>query len=237
MKIFLTTMLGILMLAGCAIAQDITGRAKVTDENTSAELPTTKPAMIYVRDFDLEAAGIKQEKRRLMSGSRGDGLRHRLRGGSGDSDESAQKLVDMMSETLVADIKKRGIPARRLYADEKAPKNGWLVRGIFTEVDEGNRLRRSVIGFGSGATKIDLHVNVTDLTSNAVRPFYSVDTKKSSGKMPGAVITLNPYVAAAKFVLSKNALERDLKGTASKIADQLVEQVKRIEQGNAMKTH
>jgi hypothetical protein len=237
MKHVLAAMLGILLMVGCATAQDITGRARVTDESALAELPKSKPAMIYVSDFDLDAGGIKHEKRRSIGPLRGDGVRSRLRGHTEDSDELAQRIVDLMSETLVADIKKQGIPARRIFAGETVPANGWLVRGIFTEVDEGNRLRRSVVGFGSGATKMDLHINLTDLTTNAVQPFYSVDTSKSSGKLPGAIIALNPYVAAAKFVLNKNSLERDVKRTASQIADQLIEQVKRIEQKDAAKPH
>jgi len=236
MKSVIAAILGILLFAGCALAQDITGRAKVTDAGILSELPKTKPAVIYVRDFDLEAEDIKQQQSPVKRGPQRTGIRDRLRGQSADSGQLSGKLVDSMADELVSSLMKQGVRARRISVYEPMPASGWLVRGIFTEVDEGNRLSRAVVGFGSGATKIDLNVNIADLSSNAVRPFYSIDTSKSSGKMPGAIITLNPYVAAAKFVLSKNSLDRDIKRTASKISDQLVEQIKQIEKNEAAKT-
>jgi len=39
-----------------------------------------------------------------------------------------------------------------------------------------------------------------------------------SSKMPGAMITLNPYIGAAKFVLSSRDMEKVIKQTAAKIA-------------------
>jgi hypothetical protein len=230
MKTFLTVLMGIFVMAAFSSAQDmkdITGGAKVTGEKSPAGVPVTRPSVIYVQDFDLGAPEIKKEKR-LLGGPRG-GLRGKLRGQTEDSREPALKIENLMAESLVSEIQKRGIRARRLYEDEAVPRKGWLVRGVFTQVDEGNRVRRAVIGFGSGATRLDLNVNVTDLTTGGVEPFYKVDTAKGSGKLPGAIITLNPYVAAAKFVLNTNSLEKDVRRTASKIADQLAEQVGLIE--------
>ena len=39
---------------------------------------------------------------------------------------------------------------------------------------------------------------------------------------------MNPYVAAVKFVLQKNATERDIGRTAEQIADQLVKYERQI---------
>ena len=41
-------------------------------------------------------------------------------------------------------------------------------------------------------------------------------------RIPGALVMMNPYVAAAKFVLQKNATKRDIKRTAEEIAEQIV---------------
>ncbi len=43
--------------------------------------------------------------------------------------------------------------------------------------------------------------------------------------MPGAIITLNPYVAAARFVLSGHDLEKNVKQTTAKIAADLAPRV------------
>ncbi len=46
-----------------------------------------------------------------------------------------------------------------------------------------------------------------------------IGTVKDPKKMPGAVVTMNPYVAGAKFVLEKNASEKDVVQSAKKIAE------------------
>jgi uncharacterized protein DUF4410 len=97
------------------------------------------------------------------------------------------------------------------------------MQGYFTEVDEGNRLKRAGIGFGKGATSMDLQIAVTDLASPEPRAAFAVfGTAKDPNRIPGALVTMNPYVAAAKFVLQKNATERDIKRTAGEIAEQIV---------------
>jgi len=120
------------------------------------------------------------------------------------------------------------MPAQRLTASSKAlPTEGWLVQGVFTEVDEGNRLKRAVIGFGQGATSMEIQVGVSDLASRQPRqPFILFGTVKDPGKMPGAIVTMNPYVAAAKFVMEKNATKKDIKNSA----DQIVSEILKYEQ-------
>jgi len=246
MKIFLTAMLGLLLMFGSASAQDvvdkakdITGMSRVTSEKNLADLPKTRPAMIYVQDFDLEADEIKHKKPGLMHGPVSERVGNRLRAQSSSPEDLSVKLVDSMAEKIVANLKKKDIQAQRIAAGAPLPKNGWLVRGVFTQVDEGNRIRRVALGFGSGETKIDLHVNVIDLTGDTPKPFYSVDTAKGSGKMPGAlpgaIISFNPYVTAAQFVLNKNSLKRDVRRTASTISGQLAKQIEAIDKKGAAK--
>jgi len=55
-------------------------------------------------------------------------------------------------------------------------------------------------------------------------PFLTFDSDGASGHMPGAaVIHKNPYVAAAKFVMSKkeSEREREAKKVARSIADEI----------------
>jgi hypothetical protein len=91
---------------------------------------------------------------------------------------------------------------------------------VFTEVDEGSSRRRAIIGFGSGEAKMDLYVTLTDLATPQ-KPLYEMANNENSGKKIGAVITMNPYVAAAKFVMEKQAPEKTVKKTASDIAKEV----------------
>jgi Domain of unknown function (DUF4410) len=125
----------------------------------------------------------------------------------------------------VEDLTKKGIAAERLTANSLLPKQGWLVRGVFRKVDEGNRVERAIIGFGSGQTDLEVAGTTDDLSAGtAPTPLYTAQTDATSNKMPGAVVTLNPYVAAAKF-LARRDLDRSAYATAEKIADLIVARV------------
>ena len=114
-------------------------------------------------------------------------------------------------------------PCSRQHHYQEALRR-WLVSGEFLEVDEGNRAVRATIGFGKGATAMDVAVSVSDLENRPNEPFMVFGTAKTAGKMPGAVVTMNPFVAAGKFVMEKNASDKDIKKTAEQIATQIIQQ-------------
>jgi hypothetical protein len=126
-----------------------------------------------------------------------------------------------MSDTLTEDLQSRSIPAVRLYPGQRIPDRGWLVKGEFLEADQGDRMRRAMVGFGAGATNMEIEVSVIDLSSGGRQPFTVFGAQSKSGRGPGAVAFWNPYAAAAKFVLSKRAPERDVMKTAHQISDVL----------------
>lgn len=194
---------------------------KLTEEAAPAPAPADRPGVIYVTDFDLAADAVK-EKSGILGGE--GPVRDRLRERREDRSpaETAQGLVNLLATSLVAEFGERGMKAERLRGDAVFPKEGWIVRGQFTEVDEGSRVRRAMIGFGSGKAEMQLHVNVADLAKSPDSPFLVFGTAAESGKMPGAIVMLNPYVAAAKFVMSKNASAKDVKKTASKLAEAIL---------------
>ena len=144
--------------------------------------------------------------------------------------------MNLLSESLVSDLTDSGIPAQRRAQGSALPSDGWLLHGAFVEVDEGSRQRRAVIGFGSGATSMEVMVGVNDLARNPEAPFIIFGTITDPSKLPGAVVTLNPYVAAAKFVIEKNATDRDVKHTSKEIVSELLKyQDKFKEERNAPK--
>jgi hypothetical protein len=176
--------------------------------------------MVYVTDFDLQfpdGASPPASSRQGLLGR----IQDRLRGG--DPVTRAHALVELMADSLVDDLNNAGLPAQRLYADDPRPTSGWMVRGVVTELDQGNQLKRAMVGFGAGETELQLWVGVSDIARNPDAPFYTLEAADGSGKMPGAaVVRLNPYVAAAKFVMSRHASERDVTRTASEVAKEIV---------------
>jgi hypothetical protein len=69
---------------------------------------------------------------------------------------------------------------------------------------------------------MELFVTLTDL-ARPHKPLYEASEDGASKNKPGAAITLNPYVAAAKFVMEKNAPEKTVKSTASAISKDVIE--------------
>jgi hypothetical protein len=191
---------------------------------TQAAKPNfTSDTIIYVSDFELDASNVTADQ----SGSARPGILERPRKREEhDPQAQASKLVNTMSQSLVDDLKKAGYKAERVTPGAMPPNTGgaW-VHGVFTEVDEGNSRRRAVIGFGAGQASMDLYVTLSDL-AQPDKPLYNAAQDPDSKKRPGAVITMNPYVAAAKFVMEKNAPEKMVKKTAGDISAQIVTQLK-----------
>ena len=209
------------LLVGCKTA-------KVTGEHSFSAALAPRPAVVYVTDFELGAQDIHHEDGILPGGSRvGGRVRGILSGASKDPAARARQLVDLMARSLLNDLTKAGFSALRLPPGAAPPTSGWLVRGVFTEVQEGNRLQRALIGFGEGATDLQVITAVDDLSQGPPRPLYEVDTDATSGKTPGAAptIVLGPYGVAARFVMAEKDLDKNVKQTASQIADYIAKRV------------
>jgi hypothetical protein len=107
-----------------------------------------------------------------------------------------------------------------LPAARPVPTQGWLLRGAFVEVDEGNRLRRSMLGFGEGRTDVQVITSVHDLSRGSPAPLHQIAAEAHSGSKPGAAPTLvvGPYGAAARFAMAGGDVEKNVKETAGGIA-------------------
>jgi len=211
----------------CAAPRGLAQTAPATPDSTEPKHVFTKDMTIYVRDFDLDAQNVQVDKG--VGGQIRPGIIERpSKREQADPQAQAKKLVDTMSKSLVDDLHKAGYKAQRLGPNDPAPASGALVTGVFTEVDEGNRVHRALIGFGSGSAKMELYVTMSDLASPQ-KPLYNLAQEDTSGKKPGAAITLNPYVAAAKFAMEKNAPEKTVKKTASEISAEVVKHLKEHE--------
>ncbi|MBA3915571.1 MAG: DUF4410 domain-containing protein [Acidobacteriales bacterium] len=223
MKFLSTVTLLALALAtpGMTVAQDA-APAAATAGTSFALSPADKDKTIYVTNFDIE--NFKEDK----GGITGKGSvlpgpiinRPSIRRKHKDPEAEQKEIVDLMASSLVSDLTKAGLKAQRLMPDDPAPSSGLILKGVFTELDEGNQMRRAMLGFGSGQAKIDLYVNVSD-ASHPAQSIYSETQKDTSGRRPGAAITLNPYVAVAKFALDKNSPEKTVKKTASQISSEV----------------
>lgn len=225
--LILSTAFATVSIAG-EISKKITGEVKVQSRTDESRQPTSAPTTVYIQDFDLDYEATHDAERK------GPPVVGRVMSRVSQRDDpqlKAAKLVELMSSSLVKGFSEQKIDARRCIPGTPLPVEGWLIRGVFTEVDQGKRIVRAAIGFGAGSTDMELYVSVSDLAENPDAPFIIFGTEKDPGRIPGAVVTMNPYVAAAKFVMEKNASERDVKKTASQIVTAIVKYMGTLDKG------
>ncbi len=188
----------------------------------------SKPDTVYVADFLLDAKAAAQDSE-TSSGPIRSMLQKRL-ASKDDPTARAQELVELLTKSLVEQLKSQGITSSRASTADILPPKGWLIQGEFLELDEGDRLRRAAIGFGSGAAKMQVKVEINDLEDEEGEPFLVFDSSADSGKAPGGAVvaaaTKTPYGMAAKFVLGKNASTKDVEHLASQIASSILKYIK-----------
>jgi hypothetical protein len=187
---------------------------------------TASAPVVYVMDFELDAANVTPDQSRLSRARRLAGSLSPLHLTEQDPQKKSQQIVTDMSDTLVADLKRDGIEARRLPVGAEVPAQGWLVRGVFVSVDEGNRVRRAVVGFGAGQGRIELAVAIDQLPNPSPAPLYQTVEGQSDKHAPGAMVKLNPYVAAARYVMAGNDEQANIKQAASQVTDAVVARLK-----------
>jgi Domain of unknown function (DUF4410) len=139
----------------------------------------------------------------------------------GDSDSpslQARRLTDFFTATLVQTLQKKGYNART--ASGQTPPSGAIVRGVFTEPDGKNRVRRALLGAPSGNTKFFLYVGIFNL-GRPDQPLYQLASDQPGGDPYGPVITLSNYIPLAKYELDKNPTEEDVRKICAQIAASL----------------
>ena len=206
----LLAILVVAVLVGCA-------GTKVTDA-TAPSRTNGAPSMIYVGEFDLGAAKVKSDPGTLT------GRPRLLHFGERSPTEEIHRLSELLAKTLVEDLKKEGFAARRLEAGE-TPASGWIVRGAFVSIDEGNRAQKAVLGFGAGTSETKLAVGVIDAAKSAEDNLLNFNLDSQGDKTPSGVgpsiAFHNPLGMAAKFALNGDASDKDIERTAGEIAKQL----------------
>jgi Domain of unknown function (DUF4410) len=177
---------------------------------------------VYVRDFFFDVQNLKPDQGLL--GGRAGPVGRLLQGlkPSEDPAAKAQELAALLSNTIVDELNNAGIYASRLAPGAFTPSTGLLVGGEFLEVDEGNRMRRAMVGFGTGSEEVKVQVEVYDLARDPNTPFLVYGAGEEGRKGPGAVVFRNPYAAAARYVLSRRATEKDVVKLGTQIAADLV---------------
>jgi len=158
-----------------------------------------RPDRILVYDFAVTTAEVKENQGMFQSSlNEAKGITTREH-----EQDIADEVRKVAAETLVEGIRKLGLHTERAKADVLMTPGSLGIVGQFIDVDEGNKAQRLVIGFGLGASRVDIRVQVFGhgLTRDEAKEAAPVkllafETHAESGKMPGAALTLGAGAAA-----------------------------------------
>jgi len=130
----------------------------------------------------------------------------------------AQQLTDFFAVALVQALQKSGYSS--VSRRGQTAKSGAQIRGVFTEPDAKNRIRRALLGGGSAGSKLLLYIGIFNL-GRPDQPLYQSAPEQSPEPQFGPIITLNSYIPLAKYELPKNPTEDDVRTICAQIAASL----------------
>ena len=189
---------------------------------TDGKLP--RPARILIYDFAAREANVN-EYQGIM----------RQQPSNGDPAARQREIGSIASESLTLHLaeglRQLGFTVARVPRDARIGENDMIVDGRLVSVEEGSRLRRLVIGFGSGASTMTTRVQV--FAAGHRQKLLEFTTKASSGRMPGAAATLPVraalpigvgvgLTAGGAVATSLNGNTSDVSRLAASSADQAV---------------
>ncbi|MEJ0001049.1 MAG: DUF4410 domain-containing protein [Verrucomicrobiota bacterium] len=222
-------MTGHLLVFSTALALGQFTPAKV-DRVTAHAAPLPRPpAAIYVFPFSTDQTLSHPANEQGATGA----FPHPLGILHGDDDhplfgrhkeqqfeQALEQVPPVLQNELIASLSKNIAPACR--GDENAPvqPHAWVITGQFVVVDPGKRAMQAMIGFGAGESQVEVHAQI-HAVNDPTHPFLIFDSEKASGHAPGAILTLNPYVAAVKFVMTKDEPQKESKKIGDAIAKEI----------------
>ncbi len=216
------------LLASVSLSAQVFNKPTNTVTNQKAA-PTGIKNLIVV-DFYVPEGAIKKKDGLLQNRP----IRRGIFGqddNSSDADQTlakAKKDANLLANVLVSklndneDLKKLGIEAEReSVPTEPTAADTLVIDGAFVFVDEGGRLLQTGIGFGAGASKVEIESEILDYSKQPPVQIMKIGSHSNPRRAPGAILMMNPYVAAAKFVMSKDSSEKDIKKVAAGLAKEI----------------
>jgi len=152
--------------------------------------PLPRPDLIVVRDFSAAADKVKLDSglgSRVTSALESQSAIDQKRAAT------AAKVVDAVADSLVQQIQSLGLSAGRAGPD-LAPspyQKVAFIDGQFLDIDQGNRTRRTVIGFGAGASRVEANAQLSyQAPGSAPQLLIGYDDSTKSRSTPGMAVTM-----------------------------------------------
>src|SRR5438552_4689342 len=224
-RIALMVTLALAGVAACA-------RTSVENVNVRA-VGLPKPQLIVVEDLGVTPGDVALDS---AIGAR----LTQMAQSTPDSEQEVKvgrEVARIVRESLVKEISKLGIPAVSAATATPVVGPSLSIEGQFLSVDEGNRLRRMVVGFGAGASEVRTLVQVYETTSEGRRLVEDFYTTVKSSRKPGMGPMVGVGAAAGRAVMSAAAStgvglatehSQTVEGDAKHTADEITKVLKKF---------
>ncbi|MFM8363875.1 MAG: DUF4410 domain-containing protein [Verrucomicrobiota bacterium] len=178
---------GTLLLAACASVSVEKAVHPFGPENG----PKKAPDEILIRPFEVPESSLRVDR---------DGQ---------DLEKFRKDLQEYMGRQLARRLTKHVAPARVVAAGDALPQgNFWLIEGEFKRVNQGSRLLRSTVGFGTGGTKMETVANVFDLSGAEPKEFLHIETTGGSNISQGiGGVVMFPFSGPMALTSLANAVD------------------------------
>jgi hypothetical protein len=185
------------VLALAATAAAACARTSVENVNRPA-VGLPRPEIIVVHDFGITPGDV------ALDGAIGARLLRMAQETPASEQElkTGREVARIVTENLVKEISKLGIPAVSAAAATPVTGPSLAVEGHFISIQEGNRMRRMVVGFGAGASEVRTLVQLYETTAEGRRLFEDIYTTVKSSVKPGMGPMVGVGAAAGRVATS-----------------------------------
>ena len=157
------------------------GQTTVRPLSRSLDASIARPSRILLQTFAVSEAQVNEYQGILRQQPSNNNAMERRR-------EIGKRAAEALAVELVNRLRALSFTVERVSHETLVTDNDLLVEGQFLSVDEGDPLRRLVLGFGSGVSRVETRMQVYYGIQR--RPLLDFTTHADSGKMPGAAATM-----------------------------------------------
>jgi uncharacterized protein DUF4410 len=175
------------VLAGCA-STEVTNRQQLV----TGKLP--RPDHILVYDFVATPGEVPADSSIAGEYSEYDTPQ------TTEESETGHQVGAEIAAQLVEEIRGMGLPAVRATTGTTPQINDIVIRGYLLSINEGSAAKRVTIGFGSGASKLQVAVEGYQTTAQGLQKLGSGTVDAGGGKSPGAALGAVAFIATANPV-------------------------------------
>jgi hypothetical protein len=211
-------LLALLIITGCSSTK-VTSR----DQQFTGKLP--RPATIWVHDFAATPADVPKDS--IIAGVYSEHPEPQ----TAEQIETGRKLGAEIASELIERINKMGMSARKAEKGATPQVNDIVIRGYLVSFAEGSEAKRLLIGFGSGASHLQVAAEGFQVTPQGLRKLGSGTTDSGGSKTPGAGLgivalaaTHNPaglIISSGMKIYEEKSGKSTVEGRAKQTADEI----------------